>query len=522
MKRRILLILLVFVLLLTLIPVATLSAQAISGVPTSWKAPSSLSARADKYETILMFSVDSALLKFIDEDQTDYDALGIDSIGHTAQIDWKLNDGVWHYSSAWDKPSGDYAMNTGVYINTGYLSVYATDEKRILDLRNDYDETTPLQIALEAAMLKASDSINNRLDLVNNTFQFRVRLLVSYNITETNQESFILSPWSEILVYGKNSTALTAPTFLTKPTLSDQKVGKNTDGSPNITFTAITPKQVMDANNYYKANNQNDITVEHQININNTGWVAGEAGVWWLADETRSISVPTTYDNGKTVDIATANIQVRMRYRQGNLLSEWSNIVAVNTPAWSKSSGWSVSDLTRADELGLIPIVLRGSDMTKSITREEFAELSVLLCESVMGVEATPKSPNPFKDSTNVRVLKAVTLGITDGTSPTTFSPLSLITRQDCATMLFRALKAITPKGNFSTVGAPVFKDQSIISGYALDAVKYMSKLEIIKGSNGFFRPRGITEAEKAAGYGMASREAAIVMSLRSYDVNMK
>jgi hypothetical protein len=45
-----------------------------------------------------------------------------------------------------------------------------------------------------------------------------------------------------------------------------------------------------------------------------------------------------------------------------------------------------------------------------------------------------------------------------------------------------------------------------------------MSKLDIIKGDiNGNFMPKAMTSAQTAAGFGMATREAAILMSVRTY-----
>ncbi len=47
-----------------------------------------------------------------------------------------------------------------------------------------------------------------------------------------------------------------------------------------------------------------------------------------------------------------------------------------------------------------------------------------------------------------------------------------------------------------------------------------MSSLGIIKGdSSGKFMPKAVTDAQKAINYGMATREAAILMSVRTYDV---
>ena len=526
MKRRIISILLALLLMTAIFPAGAFAAE----IPTSWKAPGSLMAGVTDqfpYMTSIYFSVDSKLLDFIDEELTDHDALGIDSIGHTAQIDWKLNDGKWHYTPDWDTLSGDYPVDSGLYAQTGYLAGETTQEISIFDLRNGDSENTALQSLLGNAMIRGTDASgeDNSLDLKNNTFYFRVRLMVDYNITDSGEDKFIISPWSETLAYGKNATALVKPTSLAAPSISNPVVGKNKDGSPNITFTVITPKQVQDANNYIQAKDATSIEVQHQININGTGWIEGEAGVWWLSGETRSISVPTTYDNGKVVEVDKAYIQVRMRYTHngsasvGAMTSEWSNVVSVNTPSWSNASTWATKELKNASDLGLIPDILKGADMTKPITREEFCELSVLLYEKVTKTTASPASSNPFTDTTNKQILKAYALGITTGTSATTFSPKTLINREQCAAMLFRAIKAISPDTDYSVTGVKDFPDQKKISQWAVDATKYMSKLGIIKGdSSGNFMPKATTTAQTAAGYGMATREAAILMSVRTYD----
>lgn len=525
MKRKMISVLLILFLMISAFPLGAFAAM----IPTSWRAPGSLVAGVTdqfEYETSIYFSVDSELLNFIDPDLTDHEALGIDSVGHTAQIDWKLNNGSWHYTSDWDTLNEDYAYDSGIYAQTGYLDGETTQEVTIFDLRNGDGEETPLQAMLGNAMLRGSaeSGEDNRLDLGNNTFYFRVRLMVDYYDQNSGEKEFIFSPWSEVLAYGKNATVLAKPTYLEKSTISNPIVGKNDDGSPKITFTVITPKQVQDANNYIQAKDASSIEVQHQININNTGWINGEAGVWWLSGETRSINVPATYDNDKIVEIDKAYIQIRMRYvyaggpNVGALASEWSNIISVNTPAWSSASAWATAELQNASELGIIPDILKGADMTKPITREEFCELAVLLYEKVTESTATPASPNPFTDTVNSQILKAYELGITTGTSTTTFSPKALINREQCATMLFRAIKAIAPNADYSVAGIKDFPDQKYISAWAADGTKYMSKLGIIKGdSYGNFMPKATTTAQVATGYGMATREAAVLMTVRTY-----
>ena len=184
---------------------------------------------------------------------------------------------------------------------------------------------------------------------------------------------------------------------------------------------------------------------------------------------------------------------------------------------YQKASEWAKPELQKANDLGLIPDILKGTDMTKPITREEFCELAVLLYEQVTGQKSEPVSPNPFRDTSNPQILKAYNLGITAGTSATAFSPKVVINREQCAAMLFRTIKAIHPQGDYSVAGVKDFPDQKYISSWAVEATKYMNKIGIIAGDKqGNFMPKATTPAQVAAGYGMATREQAIALSVRT------
>ena len=232
---------------------------------------------------------------------------------------------------------------------------------------------------------------------------------------------------------------------------------------------------------------------------------------------------------GGTADIKANVYHLRVRYaysaNQGSddehyIYSPFSNIASIGTEAFYKeASDWAKSELQKSNDLGLIPGILKGADMTKPITREEFAELAVVLYERVTDKKSEPVSPNPFTDTANPQILKAYNLGITSGTSQTTFSPKVLINREQCAAMLFRAIKAIHPQGDYSVVGVKDFPDQKHISSWAVEATKYMNKIGVIAGdAQGNFMPKATTPAQEAAGYGMATREQAIALSVRTHD----
>ncbi len=111
------------------------------------------------------------------------------------------------------------------------------------------------------------------------------------------------------------------------------------------------------------------------------------------------------------------------------------------------SSDWAKAELTKAEEKGLIPESLLNEDLTKPITRAEFAAVSVLLYEAISAVKAEPVAVNPFTDTSDAYVLKAYNLGVTTGTSSTAFSPNDLLTREQAAAMLTRVYKKLTIDG---------------------------------------------------------------------------
>ncbi|HOA20359.1 MAG TPA: stalk domain-containing protein [Sedimentibacter sp.] len=176
----------------------------------TWKAPGSISAAVtseEDYSTSIFFTVDPELLNFLNMSEEEENALGISSIYHTAQIDWKLNDGPWHYTQDWDTLSEYYSYYSGIYADTFYLSGEIKDETTIFDLRNDSesDGLSDLQRKLGRALILGNDEYgeDNRLDLANNTFYFRVRLYVYYFDESNYEHGYILTPWSETITYGK-------------------------------------------------------------------------------------------------------------------------------------------------------------------------------------------------------------------------------------------------------------------------------------------------------------------------------
>lgn len=66
--------------------------------------------------------------------------------------------------------------------------------------------------------------------------------------------------------------------------------------------------------------------------------------------------------------------------------------------------------------------------------------------------------------------------------------------------------------------GVQKFADDDQISEYAKPSVYFLVKYGVLSGvGNNMFAPKNSTPAQEAAGYANATREQAVVMSLRSF-----
>lgn len=190
-------------------------------------------------------------------------------------------------------------------------------------------------------------------------------------------------------------------------------------------------------------------------------------------------------------------------------ISEDSNLESVeysDTVVWYKNSDWATIELNKANELGIIPAIFNNQDLTQNITRKEFAHIAVKLWEKVSGQTVVAGPKNPFVDTEDIEVLKAYNLDITKGTSETTFEPDELITREQMATMMTRALTkaGINTSADLNIAGK--FSDDSKMHDWGKEAIYYMSNIEIIKGiGNNIFDVLG-----------NATREQALLISERS------
>lgn len=168
-----------------------------------------------------------------------------------------------------------------------------------------------------------------------------------------------------------------------------------------------------------------------------------------------------------------------------------------------KGSSWSSGEIEKAGVLGLFPDSLKNADLTKPITREEFAEIAVRFYEIVTGDTAVPHPTKTFLDTSNPEVLKALNLQITSGVGDgTKFEPKSTLIRQQMAAMITRTLKACYPDIVFDVAGQADFVDQKNFASYAITSAKFMAKHKITVGDGkGSFFPNDVCTREQAVAF---------------------
>lgn len=482
--------------------------------PTSVGAPKSVAVeyREDGFEkTWIGFDVNvgasdelRAFVDVIGDDNSVFSAAGFGSFELMAQLDYKTDDGIWHHTSQWDEDRGYNTNKSICRIERGSYSSSVVFDKVQFESISGNEELPVSKTFFDT-----------------HTMYFRVRFVINYQDSKGEYFGFF-SPWSETVSYCNNKKAEEPAKLINHvPVLKSAELKKNTDGSPYFNIRTGIPNEETQLLN----NISNDwVKTEVWLRVKNGEWKAAHSDNFV---EEFNVGAEAYFGLKDYYEAAVYEIKFRysfdyMHYpeagKSGVIYSPFSNVISQGMSAYSNASGWAKPELDKANEYGLIPDILKGADMTKPITREEFAEVAVLLYEKASGNMSVPISPNPFKDTTNSQVLKAFNEGIVKGTSLTTFAPKALTNREQVATMLSRTIRSIAPNGDFSTTGAPTFSDRKDISSWATEHVLYMARLGIIKGTDGKFMPKAVTSAQTAAGYATTTREQAIAMSVRSFD----
>jgi hypothetical protein len=165
------------------------------------------------------------------------------------------------------------------------------------------------------------------------------------------------------------------------------------------------------------------------------------------------------------------------------------------------ASPWAQPEIDKAKEIGLLT-TNTSMFFTTNITRGQFAELVVNMVEKTLDKEIESAPKNTFTDTDDTSILKAYNANIVNGISETEFAPKSLITREQIATMLYRAIEYIeTENGSeFTTKNETIeaYQDRQEVSSWAKSGVGILANNGIMKGtSDTTLSPKGNATVEQ-------------------------
>ena len=182
--------------------------------------------------------------------------------------------------------------------------------------------------------------------------------------------------------------------------------------------------------------------------------------------------------------MASSSLEVATVYAQSAVIAEWAK-----------------PSVTAMEKANLIPSALKDdADLTKNVSREEFAELITTYYNAVEKQTSIPSpSESKFTDTKNPLIVMANKLGIVGGYPDGSFKPYNNITRQEIAVMANQAEKQLT---NISqTKNVDKFTDKAKIADWAKESVGSLSNAGGIGGyPDGTFKPtNNMTKQEAIA-----------------------
>ena len=175
----------------------------------------------------------------------------------------------------------------------------------------------------------------------------------------------------------------------------------------------------------------------------------------------------------------------------------------ISNPVYAEAiaDSWAKPSVTAMEKANLIPGALKDdADLTKNVSREEFAELITTYYNAVEKQTSIPSpSESKFTDTKNPLIVMANKLGIVGGYPDGSFKPYNNITRQEIAVMANQAEKQLTNIGQTKNVDK--FSDKAKIADWAKESVGSLSNAGGIGGyPDGTFKPtNNMTKQEAIA-----------------------
>lgn len=439
------------------------------------------------------------------------------------QVDAKINNGNWQYTSAWDSPKTvPDSQKNKYYIQCKNGEYYAGS-----------GDAYPLHLFGDTIAKTITDAGWDYF--TNNSITFRARIAQSFD----NGNTYVLSPWSKEFVLSANVKLDTNKMINHAPVLKGAEVEMRGD-TPYLSVKLEKPPQ-----------NIGDLNVAAGGAVRVEIWLRkkGEKDFkqvhyWWVSNESIYFNAePYFEDYRDSYEEAAFEIKTRYsldlrKYKQAgidstssvDIYSPFSNVIFQNMPAWGSTSTWAEGEVQKSLENGLYPEKFQGADLTKPITRAEFASVALKLYEALSGKAVLPAPNTTFTDTKDADVLKAYAADIVVGVGNNKFAPDQLISREQCAAMLTRVYKKINWEGwtikddatytkhSLDYQGVAPFADDANIFPNFKPSVYFMAKYKIIQVTRNLFVPKNTPTAEDAKNYTNATREQALLFSNRTFE----
>lgn len=516
-----------------------LPAAASVRLPASLEAPLNVSVKAQNAELIISWENPSGIPELSDELYKSFDGY------IRVLIDWRLNGGPWHFA----KPIPD-----GQFLSNYYFAAAPHFLAHVYDpARNSTQHSST---SINKLVFNVPFDMSVYTWLKSNKLEFRLRYVLDYFDESTMTTRYIHSDFSNIAVVGayKGDSNSSPNNPVTEPEELPEKTPKFTEpaalGAPDAFQVADSKLLTLKWQNpeEIKALIENNRKVAYEIDwrMNEGDWFLSSdralelTGNYYIAglvndletdaegyvivyiDPSKELVMPESVSPEDWLANHLYEFRARFIYEYEDkkhnvttIVSPYSGTCSVGNlslpespeiKTYNNASDWAVEELNQADEYGLVTENIK-KDMRTNITREEFTELVVRLYETYKGTPIEVGTVT-FKDTDNPEILKAATLNLVEGTGNNEFSPNRIISRQEMATILYRALQKINNSEDYSISEIWPYSDHHLIEPWAVDGVYYCTNAGIIVGTGiNTFDPQGL-----------ATREQAVLVCKRAYD----
>lgn len=229
------------------------------------------------------------------------------------------------------------------------------------------------------------------------------------------------------------------------------------------------------------------------ISVSARGLGGSDGGAWGFEDETGKLVVPHLYDAVGYFDHGYASV------RAGNVGTQWGDIWADNVNITvtgavygmlknpllededaNKVSDWAAAEVAAATEAGYVTPRC-SAYRTYTVTRLQFAELAVNYLEKATGETITPAPADTFIDTRDETILKAYAAGIVQGMGDGAFGPGRPLSREQLATMLWRAMETAGVTAVSADLSA--YTDRDKVSSWAAESVAALAGLKVMEGT---------------------------------------